>query len=541
MPVASFDLNSIISTFASAFLGRFAAELSIDDRQRVVDSVAVRLGEEPCLFTAILNSGSQLPKSTREWMLATVRSGLSLRLAWPRDRAEAIEEWLGPRFYFSACANFETSARYLSLVCSQIGRQGNKLPNWPALVDAALQASHRYHERPLILAATSLSEVTSQFAQRADLRSLLVQVDDNMMLENWFDVLFERLKSAHQDQTLHELAAEYSSLLLLSPPLADAEGFTCYPVQDRAAMALADRVFAVHVRKGGTIAGLLTRRLADPRFATGSVFVASTLRHSNSLSERQLKLDEWLERGAVGWLLPEPDVRLSNTFAGCSKQSESPFVQSLTAPYIAPYTAIRSDVSIDENEWPFLSHCTRANAGPLPGESMEHYWDRAWTQGSIPVGHSILTLHQILQDQRIKGNSSLTRSQLPCVSFSEVPLHELLSRRQFRSHLGRWDWEPYGIMIRREVLERLGARPVIYGEEADYKQLADHDKPYFQPRGKKSTRNNQDWTIEREWRVLGDLVFAELPRDSILVFVATRAEAQQFARRFPWAVVWKNA
>jgi hypothetical protein len=121
-----------------------------------------------------------------------------------------------------------------------------------------------------------------------------------------------------------------------------------------------------------------------------------------------------------------------------------------------------------------------------------------------------------------------------------VPLVELLSRRQFRSHLGRWDWEPYGILVRREALERLGARQVIYGDEAEYKQLADQDKPYFQPRGMKNTRNNQDWSSEREWRLLGDLIFAELPSESILVFVGTRTEAQQIARRCQWPVVWKE-
>jgi hypothetical protein len=196
--------------------------------------------------------------------------------------------------------------------------------------------------------------------------------------------------------------------------------------------------------------------------------------------------------------------------------------------------------SWDEVEWPFLAHCTRGNSGPLPDETLEQFRDRAWKAGVIPNSHPLSTLQQILNDQRIKGNPRLTRSQQPCVSFSAVPLAELLSRRRFRSHLGRWDWEPYGILVRQEVLQGLGARPVVYGDEADFKLLADDDKPYFQPLGKKNTRHHQDWSIEREWRLFGDLNFADLPRESIIVFVATRAEAQQVARHCQWNVIWKD-
>lgn len=196
--------------------------------------------------------------------------------------------------------------------------------------------------------------------------------------------------------------------------------------------------------------------------------------------------------------------------------------------------------SIVNTEWPYLAHCTRGNSGPLPNETLDQFRDRAWSDGVIPDSHPLWTLQQILNDQRIIGNPRLTRTQQPCVSFSEVPLTELLSRRQFRSHLGRWDWEPYGILVRREALKRLGARSVVYGDEAEYKQLADHDKPYFQPRGTKSARNHQDWSSEREWRLLGDLNFSLIARESIIVFVATQTEAQQLARRFGLPVLWKD-
>jgi hypothetical protein len=95
-------------------------------------------------------------------------------------------------------------------------------------------------------------------------------------------------------------------------------------------------------------------------------------------------------------------------------------------------------------------------------------------------------------------------------------------------------------LVRRDALERLGARVVVYGDEAEFKKLSDKDKPYFQPRGTKNSRSPQDWTSEREWRLLGDLKFAELPRNSVLIFVATNTEAQQVARHCHWPVVWRD-
>jgi hypothetical protein len=494
-----------------------------------------KLAENECVFRVLMSLDGKLSSSSRALLELLTQSGFSLRLRWPRAHQEAIDEWLGRRFYFSASTNFSSTARFVSLVSSKLGRHGSKLPNWPSLVDAALQNVRRDRERPLVLLGTSLSEATQQFANRAALNSLTIQINDRTTLEDWLHDLLDELESAHAASCLEKRLKECFTVLRLSPPekQAIAPEMASLPLQDRVAFALADRVITIHARSNGTIANLAERRLADNRFPAASVYIASTF---GDHATRQPDFEQWLERGAVGWLLHEPEQPPDRILAHCRRDVSFPYTQSLCFP-MPDYWSGKAECDVD---WPFLTHCTRGNSGPLPSETVEQFRDRAWSAGAIPICHPLSTLKQILNDSCIKGNTRLTRSEEACVSFSEVPLAELLSRRQFRSHLGRWDWEPYGILVRRDALERLGARVVVYGDEAEFKKLSDKDKPYFQPRGTKNSRSPQDWTSEREWRLLGDLKFAELPRNSVLIFVATNTEAQQVARHCHWPVVWRD-
>ncbi len=491
-----------------------------------------------CLLQFLSTSECGLSTAATRILHQVADSGISLLAGWPRAWGASIDDWIGPRFYFSTSRNLSTAQQYFSLTSSQIGRHGNKQPNWPAFVDAALQFSHRDHLRPLIVPGTSLSDATMQFSDRAELDSLTIECDTRRTVEEWLSDLLSKLEAACETDSLETFAASLASRLLISPPLVapHESAISVLPLQDRFAIAIADRVFAIHVRRGGTISQLLSARLADHRFPTASVFVASLLEPSTPLHEFQ----QWLDRGAVGWLLPKPPQQFYSAFACSTATSESPHVQSLVLPLRAIYNPSRNSLRGLQQDWPYLAHCTRGNAGPLPEESMERYIDRVWSRGSVPESNAFATLAQILEQQRVAGNTRMTRSESRCVSFSAVPLAELLSRRQFRSHLGRWDWEPYGVLVRRDALESLGARPVIYGDEVDFKQLNEDDQDFFQPRYTKTTRKLEDWSIEQEWRLRGDLNFRDLPIESVLIFAASRSQADQIARHVPWPVLSIN-
>jgi hypothetical protein len=232
-----------------------------------------------------------------------------------------------------------------------------------------------------------------------------------------------------------------------------------------------------------------------------------------------------MDQGAVGWLvLPPPRSVGVPLQSPCAKMSGGLATHQICAPAGQMWQGQASS-------WEYLAHCTRGWHGALPQESEISYLLRLWHQGNIPHGHPLLTLMRILDDGHLRGTTWLTRGRQASVSLTAVPLRELLSRRTFRSHLGRWDWEPYGLLFRRQQLPQ--ARPVIYAPGSEYQRLAAGDRAYFQP-----VDSKYDWTAEEEWRVLGDINLRGLPPNAVTVFVRSRHEAVQLARVSPFSVIW---
>ena len=131
------------------------------------------------------------------------------------------------------------------------------------------------------------------------------------------------------------------------------------------------------------------------------------------------------------------------------------------------------------------------------------------------------------------------RGEQPVVSFTARQLSELSTLRVYRPHLKRWDFEPYGIAIRRNRLEALGAQPVMYGDESTWRQLSETERSYFQvaQTTKQFGRQPIDWTEEQEWRHIGDVDMSGIAAREVLVFVPTIEEANHVARLSLWPTV----
>ena len=139
---------------------------------------------------------------------------------------------------------------------------------------------------------------------------------------------------------------------------------------------------------------------------------------------------------------------------------------------------------------------------------------------------------------RLLASSEFVRGETPVVSLTAVPLGEIHTLRTYRSHLGRWDFEPYGICIRRDWLQRRGTRPVQYGDEALWDAMSSADRPFFQKRESHTAGGKVfDWTVEQEWRHVGDLKLDGIPARAAMLFVPSEAEARQLAASSPWPVV----
>jgi hypothetical protein len=282
----------------------------------------------------------------------------------------------------------------------------------------------------------------------------------------------------------------------------------------------ADSIIALGIRTNGNVHRLLRQRLAQ-----GAPVELCDLPDLQSDVVRS----DLASLGAKTW---SPDGALRVPF-GSSPANE---VLSWPDVYeIAPLPAAQ--------DWVYLTHTTRACAGPWPGESTEQYIDSLLDQSEAADHSPVAALRRIVSTQTLLASSRIIRGGHPVVCLTEVPLVELPAFRRYRTHRTRWDFEPYGLCIDRSWLIDRGARPVIYGDEATWQSLPAADRPFFQFRadGAESTASI-DWSVEREWRVEGDIDLRDLAADRAMVFVPQSAAAMTIATVSRWPItLWTNA
>lgn len=284
------------------------------------------------------------------------------------------------------------------------------------------------------------------------------------------------------------------------------------PLQDRALMAKADLVLALHVRTNGNIHRALQERLAR----NNPVEIVD-------LPEMlpQAVRDDLVERGVTFW---SPSVKDQVPFG---LFDDSPFERPTVCELVPQPSA---------NEWTFLSHTTRACAGPWPTQSMPDYVDSILDSAGDADHSVIAALERIVTQRKLLAASRMIRGGHAVVCLTAVPLLDLPPLRKFQTHRSRWDFEPYGICIRQQWLQDRGARPVIYGDEATWQSLGEGARPFFQFTSSPSSSPGMDWSVEREWRHVGDLDLNELPPEDGLLFVRHYEDAVRLSRSSPWPI-----
>ena len=265
---------------------------------------------------------------------------------------------------------------------------------------------------------------------------------------------------------------------------------------------VADRLDVLYARAKGRVVSATVRRL--DRCRDGSTRVA--VPEDGSPTTTGL-----IAAGAIGWYwLPE-------------KICGSPSELSVKGDF--------DDPELWTSDW--LVHCTRGRADRWPDETLRQYQDALLLGGQSAAKRRALdALQRIVQSRRLIGSAITSAKSTPVVCFSSIPLRDLLHARSYRPHLKRWDYEPYGIAIRRRAASTMGARPVIYGTKDLREKLPSADRYLFQASG-----NTYDWTSEREWRVCGSVDLAKLPVEDVRVFVPQRDAAARIASVSPWQVV----
>lgn len=289
------------------------------------------------------------------------------------------------------------------------------------------------------------------------------------------------------------------------------------PPQDRVLLATADLVLALQVRTNGNVHRALQERLAQ-----NSPVEIVDLPEAHPRAVR----DDLVERGATLWS-PSDDAQLS--FA----PSNDSQLERLSVCELVPQPS--------PDEWTFLSHTTRACAGPWPGQSMPDYVDSILDDAEDADHSAIAALERIVTQRQLLAASRMIRGGYAVVCLTAVPLLDLPPLRKFQTHRSRWDFEPYGICIRQRWLQDRGARPVVYGDESTWQSLGEGDRPFFQLTSSPSSSPGTDWSVEREWRHVGDLDLSDLPAKEGLLFVRRYEDAVQLSRSSPWPItLWPD-
>lgn len=310
--------------------------------------------------------------------------------------------------------------------------------------------------------------------------------------------------------------------------------------RDHLPFLLADRIDVISVRPGGTILPLLEARLREDLLAlsrddAGEDLSRRTDAACHSPIRILVKVPGWgqtvspaeqrmfvdlISLGAIGHCWREPSGRVDSQGGGPPGSAASETLRQRAA-----MSLLRKP-----NRW--LIHSTRARSGPWPGESESQFRDWLLLSNPTPSDPSPLeTLHRIVGQRHLIGGGPTIRGGRSIVSFSALPLIDFVAHRTFRPHVGRWDAEPYGIAIRKDAARKLGARSVIYVDRDFESEIPPASRWRIQPRGK-----TFDWTVEREWRVRGDIDLRRLASDEAIVFVDRETEVSRLADS-PWPVI----
>jgi len=218
-----------------------------------------------------------------------------------------------------------------------------------------------------------------------------------------------------------------------------------------------------------------------------------------------------LSSGATGWYLLRDEEK---------KEDASPDVNACSAELL--------------NSDDYLLHWTRRRIGPWPEQSEREFLDDLIFRKARSNHSETAALRRILATRRLIASNELTRGAERVVCFSDITLHQLKSRRVYRKHLGRWDFEPFGIAIKKSWLKEIGCREVVYGDDSIWETLGKNDRPFFQlnhPDGK------VDWSVEKEWRIIGDVDLRKVPVDAAVVFVNTQQDAKEVGGFSRWPIV----
>ncbi|MCE3015580.1 MAG: hypothetical protein ACK56W_06705 [Pirellula sp.] len=435
-------------------------------------------------------------------------------LSFPTEECSA--RWIGQGTLVSR-TNLNWDLPTLGIVSSHSEFNGFASSEWQTKLMAAIRFASQQGYRVLFARDTPYS-----LAIRTACTSLQVPAIE-LLVSNQQGTL-SRATPEIEDVALRQNGSLVRVSLALERP-SDRTDLLHLPIHDRAVVSLSRYLFALEIRSKGKMAELIDLRLRDTAFSPGSVILG--IRYEKDLAKKSGNTiaKRWLDQGVIGWISHagmEVEPSTSTLRMPCHSHGPSTTVPIFFASQWQPL------------EGKFLIHCTRARRGPWPDQSIEQFHDEIFETPWKSPPTAMDSLMRILEKQRLVATSALKPGSQATVSFSACSLAELMASRRFESHLSRWDWEPYGLMISSQWLASLSCQQVRYCLKAEMQSLSTEESTFAQVYS--DTGNGRDWRVEREWRVADDVRLHQLPFSQGAVFVASIDEANRISHLSRWPI-----
>ena len=397
-----------------------------------------------------------------------------VRLSPPRVSIAAAIEMLGPRVFLG-----HWPSSRVSILSSRLPRRKDHVPWWfDALRTAAIRSADDGAALVSVPGTTS-APFLQRLCELFGLPCLPINLPEQKTMApdsvaNWLET-----------NSLPTKAITVSPQIEL-PGFAPDQALIRLPLQDRTLALCGTRLISLHTVTNGNCHQLLKHQLFS-----GKPIMLPAVRGRKPAQQAVRSL---IQKGAHRWIL-EP-------------LSAKPLVSGALLP--APVASDRTPVS-HPARW--LCHWTRPHHGPWSDQCEHDYLDELLLASPTADRSAQASLIQIVHHQKIIAAS--LSAACSAVSWTAVPLTDFRKRRVFRPHKQHFDFEPWGIAVRRQWLVQNGCQPVRYIARSS----AASPGPAWLEHPATSRDGKIDWREEQEWRSSHAVDLSAAPSNHIIVFV----------------------
>ena len=465
----------------------------------------------------IVASAAEVPGETRQlhrilWQSdASDKRSPCLTVGLPRQNAnDRLDAFTGRLVWWPQGV---VTLRRIAVMSSRIAARHDQQTWWFDLLRTAILRIEPSEECVFAVQGTSTHDAAMRAAEIFGVPRFGVSVDDgdatDEELTRWLAYYVNDMQPGTGTEDLEGWQAHLSPRLISDRP---PKTVNPAPLRDRVTTAAGERSYVLACRQDGHIYRSVKASLNTSGDYSTLICVAKSPGTSADC------MNELSQLGAIPWLVDGISSR-ATLDDGHVEIQDCSAEEAKDGPLDQP------------QDW--LCHWTRPCGGPWPGQPDTDYLDELLLGCTTADRSALATLLRIVS-HRIVLASTIRNSHM-AVSFTEVPLSTFRQRRVYRRHRRRYDFEPWGIAIRRDLLVQRGAQTVQYGVKDSDQADMNTASVWFQPATDQSGRI--DWREEQEWRLADDLRLDEFHDSAICLFVDSPAEANIVRAQSNWRVV----